>query len=271
MELKYCISETKDIKSFLKENYYSLEVIHHLFNNLELIKINDKPASYPFILNNSDILSIKLPDEKSNQKSEEAIINIVYEDEFILIVNKPKDLATISTSAHYHHNLGSQVLYYFEQNDIKSKVHFINRLDKETQGLVLIAKHQYIHNLFAKTVNIKKKYKCLVNNIPNKKEGYINLPIGKLEGQIKRFIDFDNGKDSLTEYRIIDKIENNTLLDITLHSGRTHQIRLHLASIGCPLVGDPLYNDNKNGEFFLQSYYLEFVHPITKKLLKIEI
>jgi len=177
---------------------------------IKRIKLNGKGAKRDSRLSAGDVLQLYINDEFFEKPREENSylkvgtprINIVYEDEFILIVNKPKDLATISTSAHYHHNLGSQVLYYFEQNNIKSKVHFINRLDKETQGLVLIAKHQYIHNLFAKTVNIKKKYKCLVNNIPNKKEGYINLPIGKLEGQIKRFIDFDNGKDSLTEYLV---------------------------------------------------------------------
>lgn len=271
MKIKYVINENIDIKSFLLNNHYSLEVIHNLFHNKDLIKINNQNIKFPFLLKQNDILEVTLPDERSNQKMEEANLDIIYEDDYILIVNKPKNLATIATSAHYNHNLGSQVLYYFSQNNINSKVHFINRLDKETQGLVLIAKHQYIHNLFSKNVKIIKKYRCIVSNIPKEKYSIIDLPIGKKDGEIKRFIDFENGKKSITEYHLVEVKDNHALLDITLHTGRTHQIRLHLASIGCALVGDSLYNNNKDGDFFLQSYYLEFIHPITKKIIKISI
>ncbi len=271
MKIKYEISNKTDIKSFLIDNYYSLEVIHNLFLDSELIKVNNEKISYPFIIDKGDILEITLPNEISNQKCEDEKIDIVYEDEYIIIVNKPSNLASIATSAHYNHNLGSRVLNYFKKNNIYSKVHFINRLDKETQGLVLIAKHQYIHNLFAKTTKITKKYRCYVKNKPQKNHDFIDLPIGKKDGNIKRFIDYENGKSSLTEYTVVGFENEKYLLDITLHTGRTHQIRLHLSSIGCPLIGDPLYNDNKDGEFFLQSYYLEFTHPITKEKLRIKI
>lgn len=271
MKIKYEIASKTDIKSFLRFNHYSLEVIHNLFQDSELIKVNNHKISYPFLIKTGDVLEITLPREISNQICENEPIDIVYEDDYIIIVNKPMNLASIATSAHYHHNLGSRVLNYFKNNNIYSKVHFINRLDKETQGLVLIAKHQYIHNLFAKTTKIVKKYRCFVKNKPAKENDFINLPIGKMEGNIKRFIDFENGKYSLTEYSIANYDGEKYLLDITLHTGRTHQIRLHLASIGCPLIGDPLYNENIDGEFYLQSYYLEFIHPITKENLIITI
>ncbi len=271
MKIKYIINEETNIKSFLLNNYYSLEVIYNLFHNKDLLKLNNQNLKFPFLLKENDILEVTLPSETSNQKIEEAKLDIIYEDDYILIVNKPKNLATIATSAHYNHNLGSQVLYYFSQNNIKSKVHFINRLDKETQGLVLIAKHQYIHNLFSKTVKITKKYKCLVSNIPKEKHATINLPIGKKGNEIKRFIDLKNGKESITEYELIATKNNQALLDVTLHTGRTHQIRLHMATIGCALVGDYLYNDVKDGDFFLQSYYLKFIHPITKNKIEIKI
>ena len=271
MKITYKILNKTDIKSFLLENHYSLEVIHNLFQDDELIKVNDNKISYPFIIENNDILEITLPQEISKQKCENSPIEVIYEDEYIIIVNKPINLASIATSAHYSHNLGSRVLNYFKENNIHSKVHFINRLDKETQGLVLIAKHQYIHNLFAKTTKIIKKYRCITSKKPAQDHGFINLPIGKEEGNIKRFIDHVNGKPSLSEYEFKEEVNAGYLMDVTLHSGRTHQIRLHFASIGCPLNGDPLYNDEKDGEFFLQSYYLEFTHPITNKHLIIKI
>ena len=171
---------------------------------------------------------------------------------------------------HYQYHLSGMIYKYFKENNIKSTVHFVNRLDYETSGLIIIAKHQYIHHLF-NYVKINKYYYCIVENILKDKKGIIDKPILKLENDPKKRIIDEKGKRSITEYEVIKEFNNFSLINVHLLTGRTHQIRLHFSSIGHPLIGDTLYNStfDNNGDILLFSYHLDFIHPITNKEINI--
>lgn len=267
--LNYKVDFDCEIKEFLSINKFSNKMITFYLHNQHLISLNNHKLN-TYNLKKNDILTITFEDEESNINIIEGNINIVYEDEYIIIINKPKNIAVNGTMRHYKYHLSGMIYKYFLDNNIKSTVHFVNRLDYETSGLIIIAKHQYIHNLF-KYVSINKLYYCIVEGILYEKEGLIDKPILKLENDPKKRIIDKNGKPSQTKYKVIKEFNNFSLIDIKLLTGRTHQIRLHFSSINHPLVGDVLYNSkiNNNSDILLFSYHLDFIHPITNKKVDI--
>lgn len=267
MKFKYIIKDDTKVSDFLTIKGFSRKALIKL--KKEGIMINGIKARTDQFINKGDLLEITLPNEESDIIPIDKPIEIIYEDEYILCVNKPHNLAIIGTKRHYDNNLSSFIYSYFIKNNIASTVHLINRLDKNTSGIVLVAKSAYIHHLF-KNIEIKKKYYCLVHGILD--EGIIEKNIIKAnDGTIKRKID-SLGKYAKTQYKAIYSNNNKSILDVTLHTGRTHQIRLHLSSIGHPIYGDDLYGES-DGTLLLQSYYMEFIHPITNKhiILKLDI
>lgn len=247
---------------------FSYDLSHYLYRHKENILVNNEPLTSPN-LKVGDVLIINLIEENKEYGKSSSPLNIVYEDDYLLIVNKRKNQATIPTINHYNDNLSSDVANYYLKNNIYSKIHCVTRLDFETSGLVIFAKHQYIHNLLMKA-NIEKYYIAKVHGIINE-NGCIKLPIMKDPSDKKKRIISNDGKDSITEYEIIGYEKNCTLVKIHLLTGRTHQIRVHFSSIGYPLVGDSLYGNDQNKELELECENLVFVHPITKKPLKIRI
>ena len=266
-ELEFKVNESIEIKDYLAKNKFSNKLITFYLHNRHLIKLNNHTLDR-YNLNQNDILTITLQDEESNINIIDGNINIIYEDEYILILNKPKNIAVNGTMAHYKHHLSGMIYKYFLDNNIKSTVHFVNRLDYETSGLIIIAKHQYIHHLF-NYVNINKNYYCIVEGILNNKKGLIDKPILKLENDPKKRVIDEKGKPSKTEYEVIDEFNNFSLINVHLLTGRTHQIRLHFSSINHPLVGDTLYNSKIENDILLHSYHLDFIHPITNKKIDI--
>lgn len=268
-ELKFKVNKDQEIKEFFLENCFSNKLLTFYLHNQHLIKLNGSSLT-TYNLKKDDIITITFIDEESNINLINGNINIVYEDEYILILNKPKNIAVNGTTRHYLYHLSGMIYKYFLDNNIKSTVHFVNRLDYETSGLIIIAKHQYIHHLF-NYIKINKKYYCIVENILENKNGLIDKPILKLENDPKKRVIDEKGKRSLTEYSVIKEFNNFSLIDVTLHTGRTHQIRLHFSSINHPLIGDTLYGSNysNNNDILLFSYHLDFIHPITKKEISI--
>lgn len=256
-----------EIKDFLLSKKFSKKLIDFYMHNQELIQLNNKEL-YSYNLKKGDLLNITFKDEESNINIIDGKLDIIYEDEYILILNKPKNIAVNGTMRHYKYHLSGMIFKYFLENNIKSTVHFVNRLDYETSGLIIIAKHQYIHHLF-NYVNINKKYYCIVENILDIKKGLIDKPILKLEDDPKKRIIDEKGKRSLTEYEVIKEFNNFSLIDVHLLTGRTHQIRLHFSSINHPLIGDTLYGSNFENDILLFSYHLDFIHPITNKKVDI--
>lgn len=260
MELTYKITNEINIKQFLLDIGYSKDIMPLIKNN---IYFNNKNVRLWNNVSNGT-LKIKLEDEESSIKECDINFNIAYEDEYLLIVRKDSGICSMPNKGH-DISLAGMVIKYFRLNNIKSTVHLVTRLDKDTSGLVIIAKNRLIHHLIK---NINKKYYLVCEGLIND-SGIIDLPIKKGLDGIKRIIS-DDGKKSITEYKCINKINNKSLVEVNLITGRTHQIRLHFSSIGYPIIGDRLYNFNYNNEkLALQCHYIKFMHPIYNKYVEI--
>jgi len=250
-------------EGFSSSNIFNLIKEQHVLVNSTIIKGRN------YIVHPDDVISITLNDEVNELYENDSPIDIVYEDEYILIVNKPYNLDVEPSLHTTTNNLASQITHYFKTHEIKSKIHLVNRLDKLTTGLVIVAKNRYIKNKFSK-VHILKKYHCLVDGKTNEHELIVNR-IMKDDNSDRRIIVKEGGKVCKTEYQLLKYKDGKSLLEITLHTGRTHQIRATMLDIGHPLTNDPLYNKEICGDMFLQAYYLKFNHPITNKEIEIKI
>ncbi len=251
-------SRDQTVKDCLIEYNFSRKVIR----SLKYVYVLNKEVRLWQEVKKGDVLTIPIKEEISDVIPRKGNINIVYEDEFILIVNKPEKMSSQPNIGHYEDSLANYIKYYYEENNINSTIHLVNRLDYDTSGLVLVAKSSYIHNLFKK-VDIIKKYYAVVSGII-KDDGIINAPIVR-DGKIRVV---GGNKMAITEYKVIES-KTNTLLDILLHTGRTHQIRVHMKYINHPIVGDSLYGSGDN--LALESYYLKFIHPITKNVIEVKL
>ena len=217
-----------------------------------------------------DILEVRLYEEKCDLLKVDKKIEIIYEDEYLLIINKPSVHECSSGRRYYEDNLSNYIAAYYQKKHIHSTIHLVNRLDYKTEGLIIVAKHGYIHHLF-RNIKVLKKYLLITDNTFSNNRGFINIKILKEDGKIKRIIS-SKGKNSLTEYKIIKNYDNKSLVEAILHTGRTHQIRLSFASINHSLVGDQMYgNYQENNKLCLCAYYLKFNHPINHQELIFQI
>lgn len=213
---------------------------------------------------------ITLPPEECQIPCYNSSFPILYEDEYLLIVFKKGNLDCLSSKRHYDNNLSSMICYYYQKNNIQSTIHFVNRLDYKTEGIVVLAKHGYIHHLLMQQ-KIRKEYQLICHGHLKKKRGWIQIKIKKEENSVKRIVHQD-GKMAITQYKLIKQIGNDSLVWVRLHTGRTHQIRLSFATLGHPLYHDHLYgNGSKEKPLALCANFIKFIHPITKKRIRIKI
>ncbi len=221
-------------------------------------------------LKEDDVLEINFDYEINTFELEEGPLEVLYEDDMILAVNKNPFLVVHPTKGHPTGTLMNHIAYYLGDSGDDSKIRFVNRLDRDTSGVVIIAKNQFIHHRLSeamKASEVNKEYIALVEGAVEKDIDLIDLPIEReSEDSINRIVRED-GKPSQTQYEVIERFNEYTLLKIKLFTGRTHQIRVHLTHIGHPIMADELYN--KKSEFmdrqFLHCTEMDFVHPITKE------
>lgn len=231
------------------------------------ITVNGENVTVRRLLKENDTLTIKLTDEKSdNIIPVPMALDIIYEDEDILAVNKPAGMATHPSLKHYTDTLANGVCYKYRSSDFTFRA--VNRLDLETSGLVLIAKNRIsAHKLGEqlKTGKIEKTYYALCEGIFPEKEGLIDKPIvRKCESLILREVS-DKGKPSITEYKVISEKKNSLVL-LKPKTGRTHQLRVHLSYLGHPILGDPFYGNKNNSErLMLHCGKMTFLHPFSGK------
>lgn len=261
--LRYIVEkESASVKEYLREMGLSRKSEKKVKTNAGIF-INHQPAKNCFPLNKNDLLELVINEEENPAIKPSFIpLRIKYEDEYLLMAVKPRNLASQPSRKHLQDNLISAVKYYFNENNITSNIHLVGRLDYATSGLVIVAKDGITHYLLKKT-NITRKYLCHVAGRINS-EGVINLPIAKEDApSIKSYVT-PSGKTSTTRYRVIDTNDAQTLVEAELLTGRTHQIRVHFSAINHPVIGDELYG-TKAGFLHLHCYKLSFKHPYTKR------
>lgn len=208
-------------------------------------------------------------EDNSNIVPKKMNLDIIYEDDCYLVVNKPSHIAIHPSILHFENSLSNGIRYYFDSINLQKKIRPVNRLDKDTSGIVIFAKNEYIQECLVsqmKSKDMKKTYIAICYGYFNEKSGTINLPIARKPGSIiERCID-SSGDKAITHYNVLEEHDNISIVKCELETGRTHQIRVHLSAISHPIIGDTLYGssfDNIDRQL-LHAYKLEFIHPITK-------
>ena len=265
------------IEKYLKQKKYSHGCLVFLKKTEEGIKRNGAWAYIRDKLDAGDVLEILFAEEDSSENivPVEMKLDIVYEDEDILVINKPADTPIHPSQGNYDNSLANGVKHYYESQGESFVFRCINRLDRDTTGLVVIAKNMLSSAaLNAAMVNreIHRTYLAVVKGeLPEK--GTIDFPIARKDGStVERCVDMSGGEYAVTHFECVEKNEKYSLAKIWLETGRTHQIRVHMNAIGHPLPGDFLYHNDRSeiGRQALHSWRLEFYHPVTGELLKFE-
>ena len=278
MKLEYKIKDKKyeNIKQILKEEFHiSDRLIVKLKKNKQLY-LNNEAISINHKFNIEDILSVNLDfyEESENIVPTKMNLNILFEDDGLLILDKPAGIPVHPSMMHYENSLSNGVKYYFNSINLKRKIRPVNRLDKNTSGIVIFAKNEYIQECLVKQMKLglfKKEYIALLKGNIKENKGTINAPIArKKESIIERDISKD-GASSVTHYELIKNYDNFCLVKFILETGRTHQIRVHSKYIGHPILGDTLYGKSSNliNRQALHAYKINFVHPINNKKIEI--
>ena len=277
------------IERFLKEQGFSGQNIIELKKMPKSVLVNGIWERVNYSLQPLDVLEISIEEKEASQKilPVSAPLDIVYEDDDLLVVNKPADMPIHPSMGNYKNTLANAVAWYYASQDITFVFRCINRLDRNTTGLTIIAKHMVSANMLSQMVaehDIHREYLAIVKDKYLSDMGIVYAPIGRKEGSaIERTVDFINGDRAITQYQVLGRENGYAFAAIKLETGRTHQIRVHMKYLKCPLIGDGLYNPTDISYLAskkdtdtdtrilkrqaLHSAKLEFVHPITKEPL----
>ncbi|MGL4949136.1 MAG: RluA family pseudouridine synthase, partial [Anaeroplasmataceae bacterium] len=255
------------VKDFIINNI-SLNFYQYIKRQEALFFCNQYNIRNHEYLNENDILKISYYELVVKDIVFDYELDIIYEDDYLLVINKSSNILTIPTIDNTK-SIYNAICNYYHINNINKSIHFINRLDKDTSGLLLVAKDKYTSILLSKQLaNINRRYLALVKGVVLEDNFVVNNPILKNENTSKREIN-KNGKSAITNVKVLSRFTNNTIVELELETGRTHQIRVHLSSINHPIINDKLYNDDPIiGDMFLHSYFLSFKHPITQNLME---
>lgn len=228
-------------------------------------------------LQTGDILEVKLPPEPVSRWlfPETLELPIIYEDEAVLVINKPAGMPTLPSPKYKSGTVANGVLAHYEKIGNPHTIHVVTRLDKDTSGLLLIAKDRLSHSLLAKSqqqFTIKRKYLAIVEGEVAEAKGRIDAPIGRKPDSIVERMVTETGKPAVSYYKVEQQLDKHTLLEVELETGRTHQIRVHFSHIHHPLLGDDLYGGTKDilNRQALHCHEISFLHPFTRKLHTID-
>ena len=270
MNLKYIVEKEFNIRQVLREKFgVSARLLTKLKKNKQIFLNGNNNIFLDKQVMSGDIIefSLDFDEDNSNIFPSEMDLNILYEDDCLIIVNKPAHMPVHPSLNHYTDSLSNGLKFYFDKINLKRKIRPVNRLDKDTSGIVIFAKNEYVQD----RIRITSKIYLAILTGHLEGSGIINKPIARKDKSIiERCID-ENGEKAITEYSVIKnfKIENEefSLVKCILHTGRTHQIRVHMSSINHPIIGDSLYGMESKyiDRQALHAYKIKFIHPITKK------
>ncbi|CAM3249723.1 RluA family pseudouridine synthase [Streptococcus pluranimalium] len=244
------------------------------------ILVNGKPAKAKYAVKMGDVISYEIPEEEVLEyKAEDIPLDIIYQDEDVAVVNKPQRMVVHPSAGHSSGTLVNALMYHIKDlSSINGVIRpgIVHRIDKDTSGLLMIAKNDQAHQALAEELKAKKslrQYVALVHgNLPNDR-GVIEAPIGRSDKDRKKQAVTEKGKPALTRFHVLERFGDYTFLELQLETGRTHQIRVHMAYIGHPIAGDATYGPRKtlagNGQF-LHARTLGFTHPKTGELMTFE-
>ena len=268
------------IDTYLTEKLdYSRSKIEKLIKNKEIL-VNDKEIKKSYTLKENDVINIsESPEETINIEPEKMDLDIVYEDDDVIVVNKPNGMVVHPAPGNYHHTLVNGLMYHSKLSSINGEFRpgIVHRIDAYTTGLLMVAKNDKAHMALAKQLEEKtstRRYIALVWGVINTDTGTIDAPIGRDKLDRKKMAVTDiNSKEAITHFKVLERYSNATLIELKLETGRTHQIRVHLNYIGYPVVNDPVYGRRKlidNTGQCLHAKVLGFVHPTTKKYMEFD-
>ena len=221
-------------------------------------------------------------EEEINIVPEDISLDIIYEDDYLLVVNKPSGMVVHPAPGNYSGTLVNALMYHCNKlSSVNGSIRpgIVHRIDADTSGLLLVAKNDNVHNDLAKQISDKsvvRKYICLVHGVINEDTATIDAPIGRDSKDRKKMcVTGDNSKDAITHIRVLERYNDATLIECVLETGRTHQIRVHMSYINHPVVNDPVYGykklDDKNFGQMLHAKEIGFVHPVTHEFMDFKV
>ena len=277
MELRHLATREGRLSSFLKDE---LKMSTGLMNRLKwgsFLQVNGAPQHTDYPVKPGDVITVLLDEPAVEYPSQEGKLSILYEDDHILAVDKPAGMLIHPSHSKNDGTLANFVAGYYEKTNQKCAYHPVTRLDRDTYGVVLLAKNSHIHALL-QTADLQKTYHALVYGGPEESSGIIDAPIDRRpKPSLLRFVG-PEGKPSVTEFEVLYRREEHCKLQLRPITGRTHQLRVHCSHMGYPILGDPQYGNPQSDVMsremnlqhqLLQAYSLEFTHPITEEKILI--
>ncbi len=246
------------------------------------ILVNDNPVKVSYLVHLGDVITIDKVEEEINIVPEDISLDIIYEDDYLLVVNKPSGMVVHPAPGNYSGTLVNALMYHCNKlSSVNGSIRpgIVHRIDADTSGLLLVAKNDNVHNDLAKQISDKsvvRKYICLVHGVINEDTATIDAPIGRDSKDRKKMcVTGDNSKDAITHIRVLERYNDATLIECVLETGRTHQIRVHMSYINHPVVNDPVYGykklDDKNFGQMLHAKEIGFVHPVTHEFMDFKV
>ncbi|KKB38104.1 RluA family pseudouridine synthase [Bacillus thermotolerans] len=262
----------KLLREFLAEQQLSRRALTDIKFEGGLISVNGREVNVRYVLQEGDEVAVIFPEERPSEgiQREDLPLSVVYEDDYLLVIAKPPGMNTIPSREHPAGSLANGLLGYYAKQGIQATAHIVTRLDRDTSGLVLIAKHRHVHHLCSQMQQegrISRAYEALADGMFARREGVIEEPIGRKPSSIIEREVREDGQYACTAYEVVRVFRNCTHVRLKLYTGRTHQIRVHLSYMGHPLLGDDLYG-GPAGQISRQALHcgqLSFQHPMTKE------
>ncbi|MCQ4635993.1 RluA family pseudouridine synthase [Anaerovorax odorimutans] len=279
-QFKYIVTEEDkdlDVKGVLRHKFDFSARTRGKIKREKLVYLNGEQTAGWLPVKTGDVITIEFPRETSNFIPEDIPISIVYEDDSLLIVNKQPGLVVHPTKGHSNHTLANGIMKYMLDSGQNYKIRFMNRLDMDTSGLVAVAKNSHCQASFMKQSQaglVEKRYLAIVKGLVESDTGTIDLPVGQPDPERVERAVVEGGAPSLTHYKVVERFRAGfSLVELALETGRTHQIRVHMAHIGYPIVSDHLYGETNPfliERQALHAFRLGLSHPVTGKPVTFE-